>query len=643
MDPKRKNSGSSDAATPRAKRQKRVMNLNCKLQVLDRLGSGESAASVGKVFGVNESTIRYIKKNGVSIRTSIGRSTATGNKVTSRTRDPAIEKMEKALSIWIEDQSQKKVPLTTLLIKAKAIKLFEHFKGDADTIFLGSKGWFENFKKRQSLHNIKVTGEAASADTVAAAAYPAELKEHIEEKGYLPEQVFNADETGLFWKKMPARTFISTQEKAAPGFKAAKDRVTLLLCANASGDCMIKPMMLHRAYNPHALKGKNKEHLPVFWRANKKAWVTAAVFLDWFNNCFVHEVKHYLASKNLDFKVLLLLDNAPGHPQEDLQFAHPNIEVRFLPPNTTSILQPMDQGIIATFKAYYTRRTFKGIVDVMDLDEELTVTDCWKKYDISQCITNIKESVAEITQTTLNACWKNLWPQAVNNFTGFPNIEADVQRIAGEASRIRGIGAVNVEDVQELLKSHAEELTEEELEEFLKTTDDEADEEEPAVVKPKLTMKDLDDLFKSADHLINTAVDRDPFMVRSLKFKRQIESVMAPYKEIRQDLVYKAKQTSITSFFTKSPPASSTPSTSGISSAKPSTSGIASAKPSTSGIASFFRIGAATSVTSASPPAASATAVSPERVQQTSSGPSQPTAEGSPEHLQEDFEGFQQA
>jgi len=53
------------------------------------------------------------------------------------------------------------------------------------------------------------------------------------------QQVFNCDETGLFWKKMPRRTYITEEEKALPGHKPMKDRLTLLLCGNASGDFKI--------------------------------------------------------------------------------------------------------------------------------------------------------------------------------------------------------------------------------------------------------------------------------------------------------------------------------------------------------------------------------------------------------------------
>ncbi|CAM5084854.1 unnamed protein product [Natator depressus] len=105
--------------------------------------------------------------------------------------------------------------------------------------------------------NVQTTGEAASANEKAAKAYPEQLKKIIE-KGYLPEQVFNADETGLFWKKMPNRTYISKSERQAPGFKAAKYCVTVLFCGNAAGH-LIKPGLLYRAANPRAPKGKKKK------------------------------------------------------------------------------------------------------------------------------------------------------------------------------------------------------------------------------------------------------------------------------------------------------------------------------------------------------------------------------------------------
>jgi hypothetical protein len=47
------------------------------------------------------------------------------------------------------------------------------------------------------------------------------------EGGYSPKHIFNLDETALFWKRMPSRTYILQEEKSALGFKAAKDCFTV--------------------------------------------------------------------------------------------------------------------------------------------------------------------------------------------------------------------------------------------------------------------------------------------------------------------------------------------------------------------------------------------------------------------------------
>ena len=70
--------------------------------------------------------------------------------------------------------------------------------------------------------------------------------------------------------------------------------------------------MIHKSENPRAFRNVNKNGLPVIWRANKKAWMTRELFKDWFENHFCPEVERFLTRKNLAFKVLLLLDNAPG-------------------------------------------------------------------------------------------------------------------------------------------------------------------------------------------------------------------------------------------------------------------------------------------------------------------------------------------
>ena len=90
---------------------------------------------------------------------------------------------------------------------------------------------------------------------------------------------------------------------------------------------------------------------------NSKAWITKALTLEWFLQCFIPQVKLYLAEKGHPFKIFLLMDCAGGHAT-DLQYD--GVQIEFLPTNTTALIQPMDQGVICAFKALYTRSMMEG-------------------------------------------------------------------------------------------------------------------------------------------------------------------------------------------------------------------------------------------------------------------------------------------
>lgn len=199
-------------------------------------------------YKMNRSTIATILSQKVQIKDfKLPDAPLKASKMTKR-RGLVLEEMERLLVIWIEDQHQRRIPLSLLLIQEKARSLFSDVKqrlGESSTsvdepqTFTASHGWFSRFKERANLHNVKVVGEAASADEEAVRTFAATLAPLIADENYSLEQVFNVDETGLFWKRMPDRTYISREEKTASGFKAAKDRLTLLLGSNAAGNFRI--------------------------------------------------------------------------------------------------------------------------------------------------------------------------------------------------------------------------------------------------------------------------------------------------------------------------------------------------------------------------------------------------------------------
>ncbi len=119
----------------------------------------------------------------------------------------------------------------------------------------------------------------------------------------------------------------------------------------------------------------------------------------------------------------MILDNAPGHPTA-LSDLNEHVKIIFLPPNTTSLIHPMDQGIIATFKAYYLRQTFSNAIKTTTGENSPTLTEFWKSY-IRNVIENIDEASLEVTASNMRGVWKHI-PHCANDFIGFEAHFAEV-------------------------------------------------------------------------------------------------------------------------------------------------------------------------------------------------------------------------
>ncbi|GBN33203.1 Tigger transposable element-derived protein 4 [Araneus ventricosus] len=115
---------------------------------------------------------------------------------------------------------------------------------DLNIEFKASNGWLENFTKKQNIVFRKLCSESAWVDASSCEVWLSELPSLL--KDYKADDVFNADENGLFFQCLPNKTAAFKGEECHGG-KQSKLRVTVLLAANQSGKEKLPPLKIGRS------------------------------------------------------------------------------------------------------------------------------------------------------------------------------------------------------------------------------------------------------------------------------------------------------------------------------------------------------------------------------------------------------------
>ena len=84
-----------------------------------------------------------------------------------------------------------------------------------------------------------------------------------------PEDIYNLDETGLFWKTLRDKSYVQKGTRVR-GRKLKKERVTILLCVNFAGDKR-NPLVVGKYKNPRCLRSININDLNIIYTDQKSA------------------------------------------------------------------------------------------------------------------------------------------------------------------------------------------------------------------------------------------------------------------------------------------------------------------------------------------------------------------------------------
>ena len=243
------------------------------------------------------------------------------------------------------------------LIKLKAIDFATKMELDNPPKF--SNGWMQKFLKRHGFKKYNVHGESGAVNLQMLQAAIPSIQIQISQ--FSPQNVYNMDETGLFFTKPPSSTI---SRKPIEGQKMDKKRITVAITSNADGSDKLPLFFIGKSKKPRCFNKKTGAELGFHYEHNPKAWMTTSLFLTW-----VEDFNYPVVSRSK--RVLLLLDNAPTHKQLLMS----NVLLVFPPPNTTSKIQPMDAGIIANFKRNYKKLYLRRALTLTNPPQDMYKVD----------------------------------------------------------------------------------------------------------------------------------------------------------------------------------------------------------------------------------------------------------------------------
>lgn len=432
------------------KRKRNVRSIEDKVKIIEKLDNGSTLDSIAIEYNIGLTTVRRIRDSKDTILTYIA--TADAPEVFKKRKTmktSTFKDLDTCLIEWFHQERALGTAINGPIVAAQAKYFFDQL--DLEGKFNASNGWLTRFKNRYGIREISVQGEKLSSDMDAAKKFVDDFLEFMESKNLTLEQIYNADETGLYWRCLPQRTLAAEREKSAPGVKPSKERVTILCCANATGNDRLQLALIGKSKKPQCFKNTPPHEIPVDYYHQTSAWMDRDIFTRWFHDKFVPHVRENLRKKNLPEKAVLILDNAPSHPAENLLKTEDGmIFVKYLPANVTALIQPMDQGVIAALKKTYRSNLLKNYVQ-----KKLDLKSFKATSNILTAIIEVSSVWSNMKTETLRNSWRKLLSSDLDleitpEITVGENI--DVPKMAQTFKSIAGGELVDENDVLEWME-----------------------------------------------------------------------------------------------------------------------------------------------------------------------------------------------
>jgi hypothetical protein len=162
----------------------------------------------------------------------------------------AFKEINELTFSWVEGARGRGLPISGPLLQEKALSFANILKIEN---FKASNGWLNKFCARKNIVFRVISGESACVNQNDVNDWISRLPDII--INYEPRNIFNADETGLFFRAIHCKSSVLKRSQCIGG-KKAKERITVLFCVNAAGE-KEQPLIINKSLRPRCFDKKN--------------------------------------------------------------------------------------------------------------------------------------------------------------------------------------------------------------------------------------------------------------------------------------------------------------------------------------------------------------------------------------------------
>ena len=198
-------------------KSRKSISFGQKLDIITDIEQGETQASVSRRLDLSKTTVSTIWRSKETLKRKFESSEFSSN--TKRFRSCTHKDVDTALLVWFKQARSNNIPVNGPLLLEKANSLASAV---GDESFSVTTGFIDRWKTRHGIMLKKVSGEAGSVSEEDIRPWLDDALPQLLRQ-YKPEDVYNVDETGLFYKMTPDKSLTFKGEKCTGG-KKAKER-----------------------------------------------------------------------------------------------------------------------------------------------------------------------------------------------------------------------------------------------------------------------------------------------------------------------------------------------------------------------------------------------------------------------------------